>query len=127
MGCAWPSTDLVLTTRTGRPIEPWNFVRSFRCICDQNDVRMITVHLVRHTVASLLKDLSVLARDARIILGHSRLAVTLEIYAHAPMNRRSARPSPGSRTSSRAPTTDPLLQMAATDGLWVLPCGSTLT
>jgi integrase len=35
---------------------------------------------VRHTVASLLKDLSVPARDAQVILGHSRLAVTLEIY-----------------------------------------------
>jgi integrase len=71
------------TSRTGRPIEPRNFVRSFRRICEQNDVRMITIHHVRHTVASLLKDLSVPARDAQIILGHSRLAVTLEIYTHA--------------------------------------------
>jgi integrase len=35
------------------------------------------------TVASLLKVLGVPARDAQIILGHSRLAVTLEIYTHA--------------------------------------------
>jgi integrase len=83
MGPAWPSTDFVFTSRTGRPIEPRNFVRSFRRICEQNDVRMITIHHVRHTVASLLKDLSVPARDAQIILGHSRRAVTLEIYTHA--------------------------------------------
>jgi integrase len=82
MGSAWPSTDLVFTTRTGRPVEPRNFVRSFRRACERNDVRMITIHHVRHTVASLLKDLSVPARDAQIILGHSRLAVTLEIYTH---------------------------------------------
>jgi integrase len=44
---------------------------------------MLTVHHVRPTVASLLKDLSLPARDAQIILGHSRLAVTLEIYTHA--------------------------------------------
>jgi integrase len=37
---------------------------------------------VRHAVASLLKALGVPARDAQIILGHSRLAVTLEIYTH---------------------------------------------
>jgi len=37
---------------------------------------------VRHTVASLLKVLGVPARDAQVILGHSRLAVTLEIYTH---------------------------------------------
>lgn len=32
------------------------------------------------TVASLLKALGVPARDAQVILGHSRMAVTLEIY-----------------------------------------------
>jgi integrase len=82
-GSAWPSTDLVFTSRTGRPVEPRNFVRSFRRICEQNNIRMITVHHVRHTIASLLKELAVPARDAQIILGHSRLAVTLEIYTHA--------------------------------------------
>lgn len=30
MGTAWPETDLVFTTRTGRPVEPRNLVRSFR-------------------------------------------------------------------------------------------------
>jgi integrase len=40
------------------------------------------VHHIRHTVASLLKALGVPARDAQLILGHSRLAVTLEVYTH---------------------------------------------
>ena len=40
------------------------------------------MHHIRHTVASLLKALRVPARDAQIILGHSRLAITLEIYTH---------------------------------------------
>jgi len=83
MGSAWPQTDLVFTTRTGRPVEPRNFVRSFRRICEAaNDIQLIKLHHVRHTVASLLKVLRVPARDAQIILGHSRLAVTLEIYTH---------------------------------------------
>jgi integrase len=82
MGSAWPDTDLVFTTRTGRPIGPRNFGRSFRRICDANSIRLIKLHHVRHTVASLLKALGVPARDAQIILGHSRLAVTLEVYTH---------------------------------------------
>jgi integrase len=82
MGSAWPDTDLVFTTRTGRPIGPRNFVRSFRRICDANGIRLIKVHHIRHTVASLLKALGVPARDAQLILGHSRLAVTLEVYTH---------------------------------------------
>jgi integrase len=83
MGSAWPQTDLVFTTRTGRPVEPRNLVRSFRRLCDDNGIRLIKVHHIRHTVASLLKVLGVPARDAQIILGHSRLAVTLEVYTHA--------------------------------------------
>lgn len=63
MGSAWPKTDLVFTTKTGRPIEPRNFVRSFRRICEAHDIRL-KVHHVRHTVASLLKALSVPARRA---------------------------------------------------------------
>ena len=72
MGSAWPDTDLVFTTRTGRPIEPRNLVRSFRRICETKHVRLIKLHHIRHTVASLLKALGVPARDAQAILGHSR-------------------------------------------------------
>ena len=80
MGHAWPDLGLVLTTRTGRPIEPRNLVRSFRRICDDNKIRIIKVHHLRHTVGSLLKDLHVPARDIQIILGHTMISTTLEIY-----------------------------------------------
>ena len=80
LGSAWPSTDLVFTTRTGRPVEPRNLVRSFRRICDHHKIRVITIHHLRHTVASLLKELGVPARDVQAILGHTRISTTLEIY-----------------------------------------------
>jgi integrase len=83
LGQVWEARyGLVFTTRTGRPVEPRNLVRSFRRICDDNGLRVIAVHHLRHTTATLLKNLGVPARDAQIILGHSRLAVTLEIYTH---------------------------------------------
>jgi integrase len=66
-----------------RAVEPRNLGRSFRRICEANDVRLIKVHHVRHTVGSLLKDLGVPARDAQAILGHSRISTTLEIYTDA--------------------------------------------
>jgi integrase len=83
LGEAWEARyGLVFTTRTGRPVEPRNLVRSFRRICSAHGLRPIAVHHLRHTTATLLKNLGVPARDAQIILGHSRLAVTLEIYTH---------------------------------------------
>ena len=80
METAWPDTRLVFTTRTGRPVEPRNLERSFRRICEGNQIRVIKVHHVRHTVGSLLKDLGIPARDAQVILGHTRISTTLEIY-----------------------------------------------
>lgn len=82
LGHAWHDNGLVFTTRTGRPVEPRNLVRSFGRICTAHRIRPIAVHHLRHTTATLLKKLGVPARDAQIILGHSRLAVTLEIYTH---------------------------------------------
>lgn len=79
---AWQDNGLIFTTKTGRPVEPRNLVRSFHRICSAHGLRVIKVHHLRHTTATLLKNLGVPARDAQLILGHSRLAVTQEIYTH---------------------------------------------
>lgn len=81
-GAGWQDTGLVFTTRSGRPIEPRNLVRSFRRICDQNKLRVIKVHHLRHTTASLLKKLHVPPRDAQMILGHAHISTTMQIYTH---------------------------------------------
>ncbi|MCA1606768.1 MAG: site-specific integrase, partial [Acidobacteria bacterium] len=84
------AVELVFTTATGRPIEPRNFVRSFWSICERGGIRVIKLHHVRHTTATLLKNLGVPARDAQLILGHSQVSVTQEIYQHDDMaDRRS--------------------------------------
>jgi integrase len=73
---------VVFTTRSGRPVEPRNLVRSFRRICDHNKLRVIKVHHLRHTTASLLKKLLVPPRDAQMILGHAHISTTMQIYTH---------------------------------------------
>ncbi|HET9255094.1 MAG TPA: site-specific integrase [Pseudonocardiaceae bacterium] len=82
LGSTWADTGLVFTTRTGRPIEPRNLVRSFVRIRDSHGIRKIRVHAIRHTTASLLKDLGVPARNTQIILGHAHISTTQQIYTH---------------------------------------------
>jgi integrase len=79
-GAEWVASGMVVTTRTGRPVEPRNFARSFARICASAGVPAIRPHDLRHMCATLLKVLDVPARDAMAILGHSRITVTLEIY-----------------------------------------------
>jgi integrase len=81
-------SNLVFTTSTGLPIDPNNFTRSFWRACKNNDVRFIKLHHLRHTAATLLKNLGVPARDAQLILGHSQISVTQQIYQHDDANTR---------------------------------------
>jgi integrase len=57
-------------------------VRSFARICDTSGIRKIRVHAIRHTTASLLKDLKVPPRDTQIILGHAHIMTTQQIYTY---------------------------------------------
>jgi integrase len=87
----WTVEDLVFTTRTGRPVEPRNLARSFHRIIASHGLRAIRLHSLRRTTATLFKDLGVPPRDTMEILGHSRIAVTMEIYTGADdASRRAA-------------------------------------
>jgi integrase len=72
----------VFTTKSGLPVEPRNLNRSFERICDDNGIRRVKVHALRHTTASLLKALGVPAKDAQVILGHAHASTTNQIYTH---------------------------------------------
>ena len=85
------STGTVLASRNGTPIEPRNLVRSFQQICHEHSIRLITIHQIRHTTATLLKDLHVPVRDDQLILGHSDISITQQIYQHdTPVSRRAS-------------------------------------
>lgn len=81
----------MFTTRTGRPIEPRNLVRSFRRICDQNKIRVITIHHSGAHRRFFTEGSARPTRDAQAILGHTRISTTLKIYTDsAPEARRNA-------------------------------------
>jgi integrase len=83
-GPFWSKSGFVFTTDHGTPIEPRNFVRSFKRLCERADVRPIRVHDTRHTCASLLAALDVHPRVAMQVLRHSKIAVTMEVYTQVP-------------------------------------------
>lgn len=82
--------DLVFTTGSGNAIQPKNFARSFQRACERYGVRLIRVHDIRHTTATLLKNFHVPDRDIQIILGHSRISITQETYEHDDMTSRTS-------------------------------------
>lgn len=78
--------QLVFLSTVATPVDPKNFVRSFHDLCKQAGVRLIRVHDTRHTTATLLKNRGVPARDAQLILGHSHVTTTQQLYQHADLD-----------------------------------------
>lgn len=81
-GPGWGDSDLVFTTRHGTPIEPRNLARSFERLAVGAGLPRIRLHDLRHLCASFLSYLQVPPRPIMEILGHSQIAVTMNIYTH---------------------------------------------
>ncbi|MYX32268.1 MULTISPECIES: site-specific integrase [unclassified Streptomyces] len=81
-GEQWTETDYVFTTRTGRPVEPRNLYRSFTRVAGSAGLRVIRLHDARHGCATLLTAAGVAPRVVMEILGHSQIAVTMNVYTH---------------------------------------------
>lgn len=87
----WADPGWVFATSNGTAVHPRNDYRSFREIIRQAGLRVVRVHDLRHTAASVLLDQGVPARVVMEILGHSQISVTLNTYAHiAPEISRDA-------------------------------------
>lgn len=81
---------MVFTTATGRPVEPCNLSRSFVRVSKDEALPAIRLHDTRHGCATLLAAAGVPPRDLMAVLGHSQIAVTMEIYAHVVQDNQRA-------------------------------------
>ena len=82
-GAQGGSERLIFTTKFDNPIEGGNLLRAFTRISNACGLPRITLHHLRHTTATLLKNTGVPARDAQLILGHSHINTTQQLYQHA--------------------------------------------
>ncbi|GGU18002.1 tyrosine-type recombinase/integrase [Streptomyces lavendofoliae] len=82
LGEIWEDTGYVFTTRTGKPIEPRNLYRSFTRVAKNAGLRVVRLHDARHGTATLLTAAGVPPRVVMEILGHSQIAVTMNVYTH---------------------------------------------
>lgn len=82
-GDAWRDRwGLVFTEEDGRPVPPMRVTRAFRRLVRRLELPVIRFHDLRHSHASLL-----LAQGASIKLvsqrlGHTTIAMTMDVYAH---------------------------------------------
>jgi integrase len=81
-GVGYPSHGKLMCFDDGRRLHPDTVTRRFNRLVDLAGVRRIRLHDVRHTYATLARDLGV---DSKIVsdrLGHANESVTQQIYTH---------------------------------------------
>jgi len=83
LGAAWEDTGLVFANEIGRPVEAGNVVnRHFLPALRRADLPRIRFHDLRHTAATLLLSEGIHPKIVSEMLGHSQIAVTLDLYSH---------------------------------------------
>jgi integrase len=82
-------SHLVFTAqKSDGPMEPQTFTSSFQDACRKAGLRVVRAHDMRHTTATLLKNLGVPVRDVQLILGHANVVTTQQIYQHDDLDSR---------------------------------------
>ena len=73
----------VVVSEVGTPLEPRNLARCFHGLTKRVGLPRIKLHAIRHTTATILKDLKAPIRDVQYILGHAKADITLSVYQHS--------------------------------------------
>jgi integrase len=81
-GFVWKEQNLVFCNRRGNFIEPSELFRSFQKLLKEAGLPRMRFHDLRHSAASILLVMGVHPKVVQELLGHSNIAMTLNIYSH---------------------------------------------
>ncbi len=81
--------DFVFRSRTGTPYQPNNIFRFFRKHVRELGLPVISIHDIRHTVATMMKDSGVPLKDAQMTLGHASPTTTMQHYQHSSLDSKN--------------------------------------
>lgn len=81
-GPAYTKNDYVFCTELGLPIDPRNLRRSYERVLKNNDIPYKKFHSLRHTFATRLFENNVPLKTVQMLLGHSNINITANIYTH---------------------------------------------
>lgn len=77
------TSDLVWPGPDGGPVRAPTFVSAWKAARERAGIPPVTFHALRHTAATLALEDGSPAHDVARMLGHSTVATTLRVYAHA--------------------------------------------
>ena len=82
LGCGWNASGLVCAKLDGSPINPNTLTSGFASLVRRTNIPQVTFHGLRHSHATQLFKEGVHPKIVQERLGHSTIAVTLDLYSH---------------------------------------------
>ncbi len=82
MRMGWPLRGLVFTNTTGGPLHSSTVTKQLQRLLRDAGLPRMRFHDLQHSAGSLLQAQHVPMRVITEVLGHSRMAVTADIYTH---------------------------------------------
>ncbi|MBR6667237.1 MAG: site-specific integrase [Clostridia bacterium] len=87
-GPAWNAYDLAFCSDLGTPYEGRNLRRALHRTLKKAGLPQMGVHALRHTFATRAIESDMDVRTLSEILGHTKVALTLQLYAHSSMETK---------------------------------------
>jgi len=88
LGLGWPKYDLIFSTNLGNPKDRHNLNRTLRQALEKAGLTHRGIHALRHTFATNAVQSNMDIRTLSEIIGHSKVAFTLQTYAHSDMDTK---------------------------------------
>lgn len=83
----WYDSKALLRNRTGTPLYPQSLFRWFAKLQKNNGLPHLSIHGLRHTHTSMLRNCDIRIEEVSRRLGHSQKSTTLNIYSHLFIDR----------------------------------------
>jgi len=81
-GQLWVDTGFVFVTDVGEPCDPRNALRALKAAAVTAGLPGVGLHTLRHSAASVMLSQGVPITVVSQVLGHSGIAVTVDVYGH---------------------------------------------
>ena len=75
--------DTIFLRSDGKPANNTELDIELYTVCKKNGLSKISMHILRHTFATRCAEAGMIPKTLQMILGHSNIATTMNIYVHA--------------------------------------------
>ncbi|MFK4784541.1 tyrosine-type recombinase/integrase [Fusobacterium sp. MFO224] len=83
-----PKTNELIFSTDGKPLDHKRPQRRIKTICKRLNIEERSFHALRHSYATRLFELDVPVKTVQVLLGHSDIATTLDIYTHVMLDKK---------------------------------------